>query len=399
MERLKEIQKNEAGPPPPHRPMYHPDYQDQSPTVTARPIHSFPVPSGGPSKRSKRKRSFSELPWSDYFADRKIVEAGSSKFCVYTTGSGPVVLCLHGGGHSSLSWAVFTAELLQRAQVQVIVFDQRGHGDTTTDNDNDLSADTLTRDVGELWAALYPVVEDRPPVVLLGHSMGGAVAIRVAAGQIIPNIRGVAVIDVVEGSAMDALSSMQSVLKRRPKHFADKRKAIEWVLKSGQVRNNESARVSMGGQLKRVTEQEAALLSSSEPVTGTTVLTEEEGDEEGVSERGVTERITSRDVGFTWRVDLSATEHHWSGWYSGMSKLFLSVTAPKLLLLAGPDRLDTELTVAHMQGKFQLQMFNHTGHTVHEDLPDKVADVLSNFLVRQKISNGTFTAQSIRPGC
>ena len=74
MERLKEIQKNEAGPPPPHRPMYHPDYQDQSPTVPARPIHSFPVPSGGPSKRSKRKRSFSELPWSDYFADRKIVE-------------------------------------------------------------------------------------------------------------------------------------------------------------------------------------------------------------------------------------------------------------------------------------------------------------------------------------
>ena len=60
----------------------------------------------------------------------------------------------------------------------------------------------------------------------------------------------------------------------------------------------------MGGQLKRVTEQEAALLSSSEPVTGTTVLTEEEGDEEAVSERGVTERITSRDVGFTWRVSV-----------------------------------------------------------------------------------------------
>ena len=49
------------------------------------------------------------------------------------------------------------------------------------------------------------------------------------------------------------------------------------------------------------------------------------------------------------QVDLSSSEQYWKGWYSGMSKLFLSGIAPKLLLLAGPDRLDTELTVAHMQ--------------------------------------------------
>ena len=57
-------------------------------------------------------------------------------------------------------------------------------------------------------------------------------------------------IDVVEGTAMDALSSMQSVLRGRPKTFPSLTYAIEWSVRSGQVRNVDSARVSMPGQLK-----------------------------------------------------------------------------------------------------------------------------------------------------
>lgn len=38
---------------------------------------------------------------------------------------------------------------------------------------------------------------------------------------------------------------------------------------------------------------------------------------------------------FTWRVDLSKTEKYWEGWFRGLSSLFLSCPAPKLLLLAG----------------------------------------------------------------
>ena len=56
-------------------------------------------------------------------------------------------------------------------------------------------------------------------------------------------------VDVVEGTAMDALSSMHSVLRSRPKSFPSIEYAIEWSMKSGQVRNSESARVSMPGQL------------------------------------------------------------------------------------------------------------------------------------------------------
>ena len=49
-----------------------------------------------------------------------------------------------------------------------------------------------------------------------------------------------------------------------------------------------------------------------------------------------------------------------------MSKKFLSVRAAKLLVLAGTDRLDTELTIAQMQGKFQMTVFHDVGHCLHE---------------------------------
>ena len=79
-----------------------------------------------------------------------------------------------------------------------------------------------------------------PPVVLVGHSMGGALAVHTALQNYsslatteeserspqnyddavtIQNLVGVCVIDVVEGTAMDALSSMQSFLRSRPKSF------------------------------------------------------------------------------------------------------------------------------------------------------------------------------------
>ena len=53
---------------------------------------------------------------------------------------------------------------------------------------------------------------------------------------------------------------------------------------------------------------------------------------------------------YKWRIDLSKTERHWSGWFRGLSAAFLGVRAPRLLLLASIDGLDRELTVGQMQG-------------------------------------------------
>ena len=57
---------------------------------------------------------------------------------------------------------------------------------------------------------------------------------------------------------------------------------------------------------------------------------------------------------WVWRTALGPSAPFWEGWYRGLSELFLSVKVPKVLMLAGTDRLDKTLTIGQMQGKFQM---------------------------------------------
>lgn len=86
--------------------------------------------------------------------------------------------------------------------------------------------------------------------------MGGAIAIhyteRCAEEAICSRIVGLIVIDVVEGTAKEALSQMQQVLRSRPGGFKSVDYAIEWYVRSGQVKNVEAAKISMPGQIKSV---------------------------------------------------------------------------------------------------------------------------------------------------
>ena len=59
-----------------------------------------------------------------------------------------------------------------------------------------------------------------------------------------------------------------------------------------------------------------------------------------------------------------------------MTAQFLSSRNPKQVILAGTDRMDQEMTIANMQGKFKLSVANHVGHMIQEDDPRYVADLL-----------------------
>lgn len=196
---------------------------------------------------------------------------------------------------------------------------------------------------------------------------------------------------------------MQCFLTSRPKQFVSPEKAIEYMVRSGQVRNVESARVSIIGQIQPIVELSSNESPSSDAILHRceTVAEEDEDEADESKTLAPAEATPSAEPNrYTWRIDLSKTEHFWQGWFSGLSKLFLSCECPKLLLLAGVDRLDRDLTVGQMQGKFQMHVVPKSGHAVHEDAPDQVADCIASFLIRHKLVQPVDEHfQGTLPGC
>ena len=160
--------------------------------------------------KSKRSRDYSAVSWDNYFSSRNVIETkeGKNSFVVYTRESRgsaiadveqsklPVIVLLHGGGFSALTWSLFVADITTRVNCRAVAVDLRGHGDTVTDDDDDLSAESMAADVVDVTRR---VTGGTTPVVMVGHSMGGAIAVHAALTGRIENLVGLCVIDVVEG--------------------------------------------------------------------------------------------------------------------------------------------------------------------------------------------------------
>ena len=69
-------------------------------------------------------------------------------------------------------------DLIRLRRCQVFAPDLRGHGKTASGADEDLAAETLAEDVAAFWKGLGLSADT--PLVVLGHSMGGAIAVRAA---------------------------------------------------------------------------------------------------------------------------------------------------------------------------------------------------------------------------
>ncbi len=186
-------------------------------------------------------------------------------------------------------------------------------------------------------------------IIILGHSLGGAVAVKTCVNifktefnqYLYKKIQGLIVIDVIEGSALEALPYMKSVIENKQKEFNNINDAISYMA-STQIRNLESCRISIPPLLKQV------------------------------------KNAKGKKV-FTWKTDLFKTEKFWEDWYKDLSKQFLGIKVPKALILTDTNELDTPLTVGHMQGKFKLVVIKGTGHFVMEDDPAAVMEQINVF--------------------
>jgi protein phosphatase methylesterase 1 len=277
-------------------------------------------------KRTPRKRSVEQIPWTTYYERELFLETGNTPVVTHhaylssPTGNGPLFVTHHGAGSSGLSFAVFTSEIRKHLpNAGVLSIDARGHGLTTispTPELLDLRLETLSSDLISIISQTKSKMNwsTMPSLLLIGHSLGGAVVTDVAkSGRLGNVVLGYAVLDVVEGSAIDALQSMQTYLSTRPIGFPSLESGIEWHIRSRTIRNSTSARTSVPALLKH---------DSDMPVSRA----------------------------WTWQTDLAATQPFWEGWFIGLSSKFLQARGGKLLLLAGTDRLDKELMIGQMQG-------------------------------------------------
>lgn len=352
-------------------------------------------------------RNWEPIPWTTYFERELFLKphnpgdgsgegtpsATSITYHAYlnspSPSGGPLFVTHHGAGSSGLSFSLLASEIRRLLpNAGILSLDARGHGSTTVTGspagspgkpaELDLSLPTLTDDLYHVITLTQQQMSwpQLPPLILVGHSLGGAVVTSLAKEprSLASKILGHAVLDVVEGSAIDALQSMHSYLSTRPSGFTSLESAIEWHVRSRTVRNSVSARASVPSLLVRNDDASPQDTPPANPADASSATASPAVNIPNAAPR------PSRP--WSWRTDLAATQPFWEGWFVGLSRKFLEARGGKLLLLAGTDRLDTELTIGQMQGKYALQVFPEAGHFIHEDLPEKTAIALADFFRR-----------------
>jgi protein phosphatase methylesterase 1 len=274
--------------------------------------------------------------WSKYWGHKATIDVptrGTFNYYSVEASSPYVVVAIHGAGHSALSFSLLASVV--KGSIPLYALDLKCHGDTPGNAATDLSIESLTADVVGFCQAIRP---QKSYLVLLGHSFGGCIAARVALEL---KVSAVIVIDTIEVTSIESLPQMKQLLLTRPQYFANPEDAVRYISICGEMNNLESAAVSAGGRFKAV-----------------------------------------EDGRLTWRVDFLACEQDWKGWFSGFADTFLKGNNYRVVVLPDINRLDTPFTIAHMSGKFQLEIVLGTNHCVHEDNPKHIAGMLVKLISR-----------------
>ena len=264
-----------------------------------------------------------------------------------------LLLCLHGAGASAAVWAPLAAalgETTPAVHLDMFCLDLPAHGlHAASDGDDDqlLAMESIKKDVLARLRLLHGDAMSTPrDIMLLGHSLGGAVAVHVAAALVLdPDAAfrpvGIVLLDVAEATATAALPHLRTALRSRPRCMPSLDAAAAWLVDQRLVGSCEAALASLPRAMERLPRGE-----------------------------------------YRWRPDLLRAEQHWEAWFAGCDEAFLALPMRKMLIVSSVDVLDSELTVAQMQGRIQVAILPNVTHGLHEDNPRAVAILLARFLER-----------------
>lgn len=117
------------------------------------------------------------------------------------------VVLLHGGGQTRHAWQS-AVQIFSENGYHALAVDLRGHGDSGWSPDGRYTLEKLDHDLLTVLRSL-----DKPCVVV-GASMGGQVALHTLAHHAPPQIRAVALVDIVPNPARDGIQRITDFMRR-----------------------------------------------------------------------------------------------------------------------------------------------------------------------------------------
>ena len=270
---------------------------------------------------------------------------------------------------------------------RIVAIELRGHGETRSPDDADLSSDTIIRDLTRVLYKLltpeYLLLDSEPlppaasttvagaavsaapagpsskeeaaitPVVfVVGHSFSGGIGAHWCSRGLVPWLGGMVVMDVVESVAVDAFPCMMRLVESVKDKFDTLSDAIRYAMAKS-VSNMMSAVVSVPRQFCH----------------------------EETGEIGSVDNF-NKPGPWIHRTRLDKTQAFWAGWYEGMTGEFLSLRAGRMLIVSSIRDLGRDMTIAQMQGKFHIVFITQSGHLLMEDNPSMVGRELAGFIMR-----------------
>jgi pimeloyl-ACP methyl ester carboxylesterase len=155
----------------------------------------------------------------------------------------PPVILLHGiTGHARV-WDHLASRLLPGHRV--LALDQRGHGDSDAAPDDDYGVGTMADDVAAVAASLRL---DR--FALIGHSMGGRIAIKYAADHA-ARLDRLVIIDIGPEINLAGLQRVRDMMAHSPERIESEEWAVEYIRRGNPLQDLDMLRERVRHGLKR----------------------------------------------------------------------------------------------------------------------------------------------------
>ena len=160
----------------------------------------------------------------------------------------PPVVLLHGiTGHARV-WDHLAERLVPGRRV--LALDQRGHGDSDPAPDDDYRVGTMADDVAAFVGSLRI---DR--LALLGHSMGGRIAIKYAADHA-ARLERLVIVDIGPDINLAGLERVRDMMAQSPERIESEDWAVEYIRRANPLQDLDMLRERVRHGLKRLPDGE-----------------------------------------------------------------------------------------------------------------------------------------------